>query len=419
MQPLYKRILNHPNFLYRISLLTPVDFLDEVIPRYAMYYRRLRLLKSGSKPIVTEEISAGGRYDNLKAAKRIRSILIESLLMFFLYQECKLTQNCLAQLFGGRHRSTVRRRLRTVVGIEYLISTRTEPDGRLPPKPNSENIFERLVRDFPASEKKLVAKLRTRRTTARHPTIRTPEEFFALYPQLAGEPSTGKTISDPFVKSLDDIRRSKTNKTDKDSVRLKVPPRLTPECYKNAGKALTYLIEKRWAGKIKCATCGGEKIYNLKVKTSPKQFVTGSVRFKCAQCRRKFTVITGTKLSDCRLKPDQILKAVFYVAVRPRKEEYTLEKFASEIGITAKTAAHFVNLLRRNLDGRGEVSESMPSAAKPGLINSDRKSRKSFLKLRNSISGSADEIIEVLLEPVAGVPGLNLPIRTGNCTGSR
>ena len=403
MQAFYKRILSCRDFFHRISSLTPDDFLDELIPRYQMYQRRFKLLRSGDKSRIFEEAASGQPQNNLKAVKENRKMLIESFLMFFLYQECKLTQGCLAKLFGCGHRSTVRRRLRTVIGIQYLTSTRSVPSKRQSEQ-NVEEVIDKLIRDFPSAEKKLIAVLRMRRTAVNHRTIRTPEEFFALYPQLAGKQSVEKTSSDHLAKHFNDVRRRKVSNRENDRTRLKAAtPKLTPECYKNSVKALKYLIEKRWNGQIKCALCGTEKVYTLKINASPKQTLTGAVRFKCAWCRRKFTVITGTKLSGCRLQPAQILKAVYYIAVRPRRETYTLEKFASEIGVTGKTAAHFVDLLRRNLTERGKVSASPPPAAKPRSVSPKRSPRKSFLKIRNSIPGSADEIITVLLEPAAKI----------------
>ncbi len=412
----YKKISKQAETFNEITAYTPGNFECEVVPLIVREYNNLKLAKlhhvQGKSVSDLTAIYAKSA-PALDSRKRLRTKLIDSLLMYFLYRNCKVTQNCLAQLFGFSHRSTVRRRLRTVVVIFELI--RESRDKRRRYSGSLQNIYWKFIGEASgaAAERKLMERVRRTRANVPRRTVRTPEEFFVLYPQLF----EGKAVKKMFLhegmaklpeacpiterKNQKIVREKSAINSAESKTRLCLPPKLKPKCYKNSRTALDFIIAKRWNGQIICPLCGADKVYLLQSNTRTKKSSTGSIRIKCAACRRQFSAISNTALAGCRLKPDQILRAVYYVSFRPRRTSYTIEKYAAEVGITSKSAKRFLTILTQNCSTSAikNYYTVPPFTGQSGnSIPVHKKTKENFLALRNSLPGDGDQLINYLLK---------------------
>ncbi|MGI8624577.1 MAG: transposase [Solirubrobacteraceae bacterium] len=414
----YKKLLEQETVFKKITFNTPDTVEHKFIPLIVKAYIRLKLEKlhfqkgKSISDLAAAYAKAAPAPDN---REKLRTMLSDSLLIYFLYRNCKVTQSCLAQLFGFSHRSSVRRRLRMVAVIFELI--RENQRGRRSSSSraaveNQTNYKNRFINKESAlaAEGKLMADLRRKRADIRRKTVRTAEEFFILYPQLADNKAVPKiTFGKETAKLTEKLNAGKTGQS---KITRKFPaaalakpsPRLTPGCYKNGKQALDFIIASRWNGQIICPLCGADKAYLFQNNKRIKNPATGSARFKCAACRRQFSAISNTALAGCRLKPQQILKAVYYVSCRPRRISYTIEKYAAEIGITSKSARRFLTILTQNsftsAMSKYDVAPLLPRES-GGSATVPKKTKKKFFALRNSLpAGGADQLISFLLKTI-------------------
>jgi transposase-like protein len=96
-----------------------------------------------------------------------------------------------------------------------------------------------------------------------------------------------------------------------------------------------YLAKIRWGDQLVCPHCGCfRKIYTLK----------GGKLFKCADCRKPFTVRIGTIFEDSAL-PLQKWFMAFYL-VTAHKKGISSMQLARDIGVTQKTAWFMLHRIR-------------------------------------------------------------------------
>ncbi len=195
----YKKLSKKEKIFKEITSNTPGGFECDFVPLIVKEYTRLKLKKlyfQKGKSVSDFSAVYAKAAPALDNRKKLRSMLIDSLLIYFLYRNCKVTQNCLAQLFGFSHRSTVRRRLRMVAVIFELIREKLR-GGRSSIRAaveNQNNYKNRFINKDSAlaAEGKLMADLRRKRAALRRKSVRTTEEFFILYPQLSGNKAVQK-----------------------------------------------------------------------------------------------------------------------------------------------------------------------------------------------------------------------------------
>lgn len=106
---------------------------------------------------------------------------------------------------------------------------------------------------------------------------------------------------------------------------------------------LEYLEDVRWDGKPYCPCCGsGRKIYRY----------GDSIRFRCADCKRIFRVITGTIFGDSPIKLLPKWFLAIYIETTHNKG-ISSPQLAESIGVTLKTAWFMLQRIR-NATGKGE-----------------------------------------------------------------
>jgi len=123
--------------------------------------------------------------------------------------------------------------------------------------------------------------------------------------------------------------------------------------------AIDYFKAIRWANGEFCPQCGHDKVYGFaKGKMAGKQW-------KCAQCREKFSMRTGTIFEDSKIELRKWLAAVWIIT--SHKKGIASTQLAKDLGVTQKTAWFMLHRLRhaartrsfnRPLRGTVEVDES-------------------------------------------------------------
>ena len=87
-----------------------------------------------------------------------------------------------------------------------------------------------------------------------------------------------------------------------------------------------FIAQERWGGKPQCPHCKGDKIYQ----------VQDSMGYKCAGCKKRFSVPTGTVM-ECSKLPLQTWLLAFYIMTTAKKGISSVQ-LAKELGVTQKTA---------------------------------------------------------------------------------
>lgn len=106
------------------------------------------------------------------------------------------------------------------------------------------------------------------------------------------------------------------------------------QVFNTEDKALKHLKEIRWHGKPYCPHCGNKKVY---------EFKDGKL-YKCASCRKKFTVIVGTIFEDSKIPLRKWFIAIYLIT--SHKKGISSLQLSKDIGVTQKTAWFILHRLR-------------------------------------------------------------------------
>ena len=101
-----------------------------------------------------------------------------------------------------------------------------------------------------------------------------------------------------------------------------------------------FIAQQRWGGKPQCPHCGGDRIYR----------VQGSMAYKCAGCKKRFSVRTGTVM-ECSRLPLRTWLLAFYIMTTAKKGISSIQ-LAKELGITQKSAWFLQQRIREACDHR-------------------------------------------------------------------
>jgi transposase-like protein len=102
--------------------------------------------------------------------------------------------------------------------------------------------------------------------------------------------------------------------------------------------AIDYLKSIRWAKGEFCPFCGHDKVYGFaKGKMAGRQW-------KCAQCREKFSMRTGTIFEDSRIPLRKWLATIWIIT--SHKKGIASTQLAKDIDVTQKTAWFMLHRLR-------------------------------------------------------------------------
>lgn len=297
------------------------------------------------------------------------------LLLYFFRQRFNLTFECLARIFRFKHRSSAIRHFEQAHQlVEDLIRWKT-----LPPW---------LSRKI---EKSITAKVAENRLGLDSKKISSLEQlviFEGAFAVLFGD------------SSIKPIRPAPPKSSDVNDFHTGEP--LSPKHFVNNSIALRLIDERRWGKQIRCSRCPARKVYRLgKHHRDHRDASAVAWRLKCGDptCGKVFSPFSQTLLASCRLAPAQIVKAVYLAATCSRARHYTIEKYAAEVGITAKTARRLVALLDQ-FSGSANVGKISPVPDEtPAEVDGQPKDKpRNFYEIRQTLPSSADHLLAVLLK---------------------
>lgn len=112
------------------------------------------------------------------------------------------------------------------------------------------------------------------------------------------------------------------------------------QTFPNEEACLKYMEHMRFRGKPYCLRCNHDKVY---------KFSDGR-RYKCAKCRKQFTMKVGTIFEDSKLSM-QVWFAAIYLATS-RKKGVSSVQLTKDMGITQKTAWFVLHRIREILKSK-------------------------------------------------------------------
>ena len=101
-----------------------------------------------------------------------------------------------------------------------------------------------------------------------------------------------------------------------------------------------FIEQERWNGEPACPLCGNMTVYRI----------SGSMPFKCAACKKRFSVRTGTVMAESPVKLRTWL-LVSYMMTTARKGISSVQ-MAKELGVTQKTAWFLAHRIREACSGK-------------------------------------------------------------------
>ena len=106
------------------------------------------------------------------------------------------------------------------------------------------------------------------------------------------------------------------------------------EAFSTEQACVEHILASRWANGEFCALCGHEKVYHF----------SNGLTFKCAKCRKRFSVRVGTVMHDSKISLRKWFMAMYLISEHGKG--ISSVQMAKDIGITQKSAWHMVHRLR-------------------------------------------------------------------------
>ncbi len=118
--------------------------------------------------------------------------------------------------------------------------------------------------------------------------------------------------------------------------------------FKDEQVCRNYLEHIRWNGSLECAypDCKHDKVF---------KFTNGKV-YKCAKCKRQFSVRVGTIFEDSKIPLVKWYAAIYFITAH--KKGISSLQLHRDIGVTQKTAWYLLHRIRHSL-GWGEPTEKL------------------------------------------------------------
>ena len=115
--------------------------------------------------------------------------------------------------------------------------------------------------------------------------------------------------------------------------------------FKDEETCLKYFEQIRFQNGEYCAHCGHTQIYRMK----------GGKRYRCAECRKDFTIKTGTLFGESKVTIRQWFIAIYLLTTR--KKGISSVELAEQVGVTQKTGWFIDHRIREAMkQGKGLLS---------------------------------------------------------------
>lgn len=127
----------------------------------------------------------------------------------------------------------------------------------------------------------------------------------------------------------------------------KFPPALKAlrEASLSEPAAVEFLETRRWGSSPACPRCGSVDVYQMRSRDGARN---KDFRWRCRDCKRMYTVRTGTVFEESRL-PLRVWVHTLWRACASKKGVSALQ-IARETGVTHKSALYMLHRIRRGMD---------------------------------------------------------------------
>lgn len=144
--------------------------------------------------------------------------------------------------------------------------------------------------------------------------------------------------------------------------------------FSDESKCEQYFQVNRWGDNIACPHCENSKVYRFSDKR----------RFKCANCRKIFTVRTGTIFEDSKLPLRKWFIALHLVT--SHKKGISSHQLARDIKVTQRTAWFMLQRIRHQLGANNDPNEQMEGTIEVDetFVGGKNKNRHFDKKVKNS-----------------------------------
>lgn len=140
--------------------------------------------------------------------------------------------------------------------------------------------------------------------------------------------------------------------------------------FKDEDTCKAYYAEKRWGGNVVCPKCNHEKVY------------TTNRGYKCAGCKKKFTVKVGTIFENSKVGLRTWFAAMYLISTS--KKGISSLQLAEQLGLTQKTAWFLLHRVREMLNGNTDEKLEGNVEVDETYVGGKNKNRHADKKIKNS-----------------------------------
>ena len=151
-------------------------------------------------------------------------------------------------------------------------------------------------------------------------------------------------------------------------------------------KCVAYFQQRRWGNTPICHHCGHDKAYRF----------SDGIRFKCAKCRKPFTVRQGTIFEDSKVPLRKWFIAIYLVTAH--KKGISSHQLARDISVTQRTAWFMLQRIRHKLGVDNDPNEELEGVVEVDetFVGGKNKNRHYNKKVKNSQGRSFKDKTPVL-----------------------